>query len=393
MAFLSGTGERRRRVLTEQLITTPSAAASDSALPETAAAGRPGRSYAKGALGNQPALVDIMPSRYRTIFLWVVLAASAAAGLHALYYYAPRWTGTITARGWQALDLGARSSLAAWFGSLLLGLCAVGSLAIYSVRRHKADDYRGRYRVWLWAAAALLLLSSDVVAGLHGLLQDLMVPLAAKAGVGNGPLWGLAVAGLVLGAIGIRIGFELRPCRLALATFCLAIGCFSVKVAAAFGWLPLEDGASGVLQSSGLQLGGIVLLLTSLLLFARHVLLDARGEIAPRRARNKPAAARERSASAARKKVERPSAVDSTSDADGDRARQNGTRSAQPAAARRSDLERTSRPDASDSQAASQWVGGEDEEDDDESGTSHSAKLSKAERKRLRRKQRAAARA
>ena len=45
-------------------------------------------------------------------------------------------------------------------------------LLIYSIRRHRIDDFRGRYRVWLAAAVACVVLSADSVAGLHDALAQ-----------------------------------------------------------------------------------------------------------------------------------------------------------------------------------------------------------------------------
>ena len=39
----------------------------------------------------------------------------------------------------------------------MLGSSSLTALLVYVIRRHKMDDYRGRYRLWLWCAAALLI--------------------------------------------------------------------------------------------------------------------------------------------------------------------------------------------------------------------------------------------
>ena len=63
---------------------------------------------------------------------------------------------TLPRDGLAAIDAGAAGNLAAWFSSCLLLMAAACSLQIYNLRRHKIDDYRGRYRIWVWAAIALL---------------------------------------------------------------------------------------------------------------------------------------------------------------------------------------------------------------------------------------------
>ena len=57
-----------------------------------------------------------------------------------------------------------------WLSSLLARTWQVlGSLLIYSIRRHKLDDYRGHYRWWLVAGIAWLVMSVDAITGLHDL--------------------------------------------------------------------------------------------------------------------------------------------------------------------------------------------------------------------------------
>ena len=140
MAFLSV--ERRRRVLSDPTITA--AAENVPAKKEGGKSKASGPAYAAQALANQPAVTDLLPRRYSTIALWFLLSALAVAGIEALYIYRVDWTAVLTAAHAQALDVTARGSLASWCSSLLLLLSAGASLVIYSVRRHRVDDYRGR---------------------------------------------------------------------------------------------------------------------------------------------------------------------------------------------------------------------------------------------------------
>src|SRR5204863_8373822 len=104
-----------------------------------------------------------------------------------------------------AFDLAAPNSIGAWFSSLLFTLAAGWSLLIYSLRRHKVDDYRGRYRVWLPAAAALLLLSVDAPTGLHRVAAGTIVRLSGVTTFGDGPIWPVTLYGFLLGTLGLRL--------------------------------------------------------------------------------------------------------------------------------------------------------------------------------------------
>ena len=41
------------------------------------------------------------------------------------------------------------------------------AVLIYTLRRHRLDDYGGRYRLWLWAAACWFVMSMDEACTLH----------------------------------------------------------------------------------------------------------------------------------------------------------------------------------------------------------------------------------
>ena len=122
-----------------------------------------------------------------------------------------------------ALDLAARGSLAGYASALVLFGAAALSILIYAVRRHRIDDYRGRYRVWAWAAMLWCLASIDAVADLRSLLRVLCVALTGHTGPGGGVAWWLAPWLLALFFVALRTALDMRPSRPALASFLLAL--------------------------------------------------------------------------------------------------------------------------------------------------------------------------
>ena len=101
-------------------------------------------------------------------------------------------------------DLPAAGSLGTWFSSLLLLAATMVALVVYGIRRHKTDDYHGRYRIWLWAALGMLLTATDVAANLHEGFRDLMTAATGTRLLGDGSVWWAIPAIFLLGAIGSR---------------------------------------------------------------------------------------------------------------------------------------------------------------------------------------------
>jgi hypothetical protein len=103
-------------------------------------------------LQQQLRLLDLIPRR------WVVLLGLllAGVGLLAGLEFAYVWMLDRVAAGGAplvTLDLAAKGSLGCWFSSLMLLAASATAILVYTVRRNRVDDYQGRYRIWLWAAA------------------------------------------------------------------------------------------------------------------------------------------------------------------------------------------------------------------------------------------------
>jgi hypothetical protein len=263
--------DRRRRLLREEGGEVPTVAARS-----TPAAPPPG--YADTARRrHQPHVTDLVPQR-----LWLHLALLAAgalaiAGILAAWLLAPR------VAEWPLLDLRRRDSLAAWLSAAWLGTAAPLAVLIYAVRRHRLDDYRGRYRMWLAAAPMLLLLSLEQTAALGETLQS---GLRAWSGwhllEPGGSAWPLFLCGL-LGALAARLAIETRRCRVAIAGVALALGLAWASAAVGLGWWRLDGVARTVALGTGLRMSAILILLSSLALYARQVILLAEGNLVVRR--------------------------------------------------------------------------------------------------------------
>src|SRR6185436_5503701 len=146
--------ERRRRVLMDEITSGNGMETPDDSVK------KPLRAYSETVLEDrQPRITELIPVRPFLVTIIVLVALTGVAALETLYIQVrtSTWGNTShpIAHRFAALDLASRGSVGAWYGACLLAIGAAASLVILSVRCHRVDDYSGRYRVWMWAAAAL----------------------------------------------------------------------------------------------------------------------------------------------------------------------------------------------------------------------------------------------
>ncbi|MGH7135257.1 MAG: hypothetical protein ACREHD_05915, partial [Pirellulales bacterium] len=229
--------DRRRRVLTEEVIGNSAAMAEPST--EGTVAGASGmasrrrrstphaRSYGDDVLIEQQARVtDLVPQRYGILVLLLAAGLAVVTGLEAAHWWLPELSRRTGDSRLVALDLTSDAALGNWFSSTTLGLAAAVAVIIYSVRRHRKDDYHGRYRVWLWTAALWTLMSIDEGASLHEGLSEVASHFGGQRGLGGGPIWWIAAYGLLFAGVGTRLFLEMRSCRLSSGSLVAAVGCF-----------------------------------------------------------------------------------------------------------------------------------------------------------------------
>jgi hypothetical protein len=242
-------------------------------------------------MDEQPRLTDLVPTRLSVLLLLFVFGLAVAAGLEALYAWMPRVARLTTDGRVAALDLDGEGSLAVWFSSMTLAVAGLVAILVFAVRRHRRDDYSGRYRVWLWAAACCFLLSLDETSSLHEGFKEMMTCVTGTRLYGDGSIWWVIAYFFLLAGVGIRLLLDMRECKLSSASIVAAAGCYVAAVAAQLGWILPQSGARGVMLEEGAEMVGNLLLLLAMALHARHVILDAEGRVATRAAnRSEPAA-------------------------------------------------------------------------------------------------------
>ena len=270
--------DRRRRLLAEESCGLLGAAGSRAASANGGlTTERRSQNYGDAAFMDETLrLIDLVPRRLITLGLLLLAGLAVVAGLEALY----AWTSTpslnqITTDGSvAAFDLDGEGSLAVWFSSAILMLAALVAVLVYTIRRHKTDDYRGYYRVWLWAAACWLVMSIDETASLHEGFMGMMAHVTGTKIYGDGSIWWVVPYFFLLGAVGSRLLVDMRTCRLSSAALLTTAACYALAVATQVA----GDGLTrAVMLEEGAEMVGNVFLLLAMGLHARYVILDAEG--------------------------------------------------------------------------------------------------------------------
>jgi hypothetical protein len=374
MVNFPGRNGRRRRVLNEEVL---SASASHLAVHAMArddeASDAPRYSDAAG-VENHPQVTDFVPRRYRTIALLLLGGISTSCVLGLLDYFHPPIAARLGLAHVVALDMTAGNSISAWVQSIVSlgssGLC----LLIYSIRRHRIDDIRGRYRIWQAAMVACLLLSVNSVAGLHQTVADVLGNLTGWTALPGGAIWWLVLGGVPVVWIVVRTLLDIRECRLSSALLVGAVVCYLVSVTSFLGVQSLGNARFEVVVTNTTLLLGHWLVFAAAVSQARFVILDAQGLIAIRQRVVRQL--KSRSAKSIPDDTEQPTSDNEPHDLP--RAVSSHRRSARSASA-------ANRP------ATEDWVDGTrperdlyDDGDGDDGGPDDGRRLSKSERKRMR---------
>jgi len=369
MVNFPGRQDRRRRVLKEEVLSTSGARTARRSADTTQADDAPRYSDAAG-VENHPQVTDFVPRRYSTIALLVVSGAVLATASAAAHYFL---LPVAAAHGMDngAFDLASRGSLASWLAAVVMFVASGFCVMTYSLRRHRIDDFRGRYRVWMAAAFACLALSVNSVAGLHQVLADFMGQVTGYSALRNGAVWWLALAGLPIAWILVRVLVDVRECRVAAGLLVGSAVSFAASATSYFGFGPAVEARIQPVLTAAPLLMGFWLLFAAIVANARFVVLDAQGLVTVRRR-----ASAKRSSSRAVVKSSPKLAVQTTGSSSPSSSTSSAAAIMALAAKRPAD--------------SSQWLDGTrperkhyDEDDEDESSDGE-RKLSKADRKRLR---------
>jgi hypothetical protein len=292
--------ERRRRVLRDELAQPAQTETADAAPTGGGSAKGPVRAYGAEVLSErQPRVIDFLPVRPLWVAVSILLALTAVAGVVCIHIHARTVDlgGNATEGGARnategvpysaflaALDASQRGSLAAWLASIVLAGGAAASLVTFGMRLHRVDDYRGRYRVWLWAAAAFVLASLDAATGIHDAIGLGLATLAGQTTTGGSlaaaaAISWLALYGLVFGTLAIRLAIEVWCSLPAVAALAVAGLLYLLAGLGVLEMLPTREPLVDSVVQTLLTLVAHVTLVWAVALYARHVYLDATGRL------------------------------------------------------------------------------------------------------------------
>jgi hypothetical protein len=274
--------ERRRRVLMDE-IASPADGDADATIAGSTKG--PVRAYHEAVLNQrQPKVTDLLPVRPLWVFVLLLAGLTGIAAIEAIHVHAVSLPTIEGVELLAPLDAHSRGSLAAWYSSAMLAAAASLSILVFSIRAHRIDDYRGRYRIWLWSAAALTWLSLDAATGIHnsiGLLLTLVTgqQVVTTSLIAGCTLTWIAVYGLVFGTLGLRMIFELWFSRLSLTALLVAGFLYCDAALLEMELIQAPDNLiAGTLEST-LTLLAHFSVLSAVGFYARHVLLDATGRL------------------------------------------------------------------------------------------------------------------
>lgn len=239
------------------------------------------RAYSPAVLDeHQKRLSDLIPTRPYSISVLVLLGLTAIATIITLYTtWQVRWDGAYASR-LNLLNPQAHGSVARWFSSILLAGGALGSLVIYSIRSHRVDDYRGKYRIWIWTAAALVWASLDSATGIHEAVGMLAARLMRMPHLQDASWMGLYA--LVFGVLAVRLLMEQWYSVGSSATLGAAVILYLAVAFQKAGFVGNNDTLSSSVQLATLSMLAHLTLFAAIAIYARHVRLDAEGKLPQR---------------------------------------------------------------------------------------------------------------
>ena len=176
----------------------------------------------------------------------------------------------------QLFHLRSPHSIAQWLTCQLWMLTSVAAWMIFQLRRHKLDDYRARYRIWIVLAIAAAFSSFEASSsGL--LLLGMSIDGWARREIGYAG-WPLVLATFasIIGVIGIRLCSELKSAPMSVVSWLFGLIAWALAALLGTGLLKITWSQATVdLVVGGSLLGGILAVFQASGIYLRQTYIHA----------------------------------------------------------------------------------------------------------------------
>lgn len=169
--------------------------------------------------------IPVRPGTLASVIGGIVFAIGLLIGLHyAVWIAGPdSWRSTPLSL---LLDVRSRVGLAGWINVQLWLVTAILCGMTFQIRKHRLDDYRAHYRVWLWLALASLLASIEAGTGLTQVLAASVERFGRlNFGWSGRTLVEISIATAV-GMLALRICSELRASPVSQVLWLIGLICW-----------------------------------------------------------------------------------------------------------------------------------------------------------------------
>lgn len=283
--------DRRRRVMRETIaadsdFAVESARAQKKARrasesdPTELLLGNSDKGYSQGVRKTcQHRLVQFIPIRSGSLatvltVLWCVWGV--LLGCHYWFHVRANSIGRSPVLLWQLFDLRSPHSIANWLTCQLWMMTSLCAWMIFQLRRHKADDYSARYRIWIMLTGVAIFSSFDTsTASLYLLGQSIDPWTRSEIGYGGWPLV-LATYASFVGLIGLRLSTELKSTPAALVLLIGGLVSWASAALLGTGLLKLDWSPGTIdLIVGACWLGGVLAVFQAAGLYLRQCYLQA----------------------------------------------------------------------------------------------------------------------
>ncbi len=282
--------DRRRRVFLNECDTESTIdQESKTAVTQCRESGKSPRAYGSGARKReQLRTTDFIPKRP----LSFAILAGILVTLGLVFTGLCGWTASQIATtesaepfALQQITLETISQFQNWLSSVCFIVASVLSLQIFSLRRHRRDDYNGWYRLWAWLSAVLLCASACSVVNLSGFGIHLLYLATEYSLFRSGAIFWLVLNLTLIVLITSRVVYEVRQSIASAFLFSLAGLTMTTNMLLSHHWFRQQFiGEVSVLLET-LLLWSALLLTIAMINFARFVYLDAHSLLKQKRSR------------------------------------------------------------------------------------------------------------